>query len=439
MTPSKRLEDILHAAIAAAGPDKAIRNKMQLSGDTLTIDGRPYDLSQYDGIVLLGAGKASAAMAKVAEDILGDRIKRGLVVTKYDHREDLKYTEIMEAAHPVPDAAGVEASARLIELAQSLGKRDLALVLISGGASALTPAPRSPVTLEQKQEATRQLLECGATIHEINAIRKHLSRFKGGLLADTLHPATAVSLIISDVVGDDLDVIASGPTAPDASTCSDCIDILSRYELMESMPSPVMEMLKCSTSETLKPNAPCFGGVQNVICAGNRQALLAAADHATQQGYTPLILTSRMEGEAREVAKMLASVAREIAHDNAPVQAPACILAGGEPTVTIRGKGKGGRNQELALAAAMALEDLPEAPRIVLGSIGTDGTDGPTDAAGAILAPGTLKQARDLGHNPHYHLTENDAYTMLGDVNALAMTGPTGTNVMDVVGVLIDK
>ena len=438
MPRTKHLHEIMNAAITAAGPEHALRSRINVQGETLTIAGRDYDLRNFDRIRLLGAGKASAAMAKVAEDILGDLIHDGVVVTKYGHGVDLVHTRVMEASHPVPDAAGQKASAALLAKARECGERDLVLALISGGASALTPAPRPPVTLDEKQHATRLMLECGATIHEINAVRKPPSLFKGGLLAEALAPATVVSLIISDVVGDDLDAIASGPTAPDASTCTDCLAILDRYDLRYRMPASVREMLESQKFETLKPGADCFAGVHNVICAGNKQGLQAAADKARSLGYSPLVLTSRLEGEAKEVAKTLAAIARDVALEGLPVKAPACLLAGGEPTVTIRGKGKGGRNQELALAAALALEGREESGRITAGSVGTDGTDGPTDAAGAILLPGILKAARDRGHDPHLHLTNNHAYPILDEIGALVRTGPTGTNVMDVVGFLVE-
>lgn len=438
MSTTDTLRQIMDAAITAASPAHALHSALNLQGDTLTIAGRAYDLRDYDRIRLLGAGKAAAAMAVAVEDILGDRIHDGLVVTKYGHDARPERTRVLEASHPVPDEAGVAASSALLDRARDCGERDLVLTLISGGASALTPAPRPPVTLDEKQRATRLMLECGATIHEINAVRKHLSLFKGGLLAQTLVPATVVSLIISDVVGDDLDVIASGPTAPDASTCADCLAILNRYGLAARMPAPVREMLETRRFETLKPGAACFAHVHNVVCAGNRQGLLAAANKARALGYAPLVLTSRLEGEAREVARTLASIARDVALDGMPVRAPACLLAGGEPTVTIRGQGKGGRNQELALAAALALEGRAEATRITTGSVGTDGTDGPTDAAGAILPPEALERARSRGHDPRWHLANNDAYPLLDDIGALVRTGPTGTNVMDVVGFLVD-
>jgi len=428
------------AAVAAVSPGPALRAAMRLDGDRLTVDGANYDLARFRRVLLLGAGKGAAAMAEAVEAILGDRIARGLVVTKYGHGLPLERTEVLESGHPVPDEAGVLAAGRLLELAESATAADLVLCLISGGASALIPAPREPVTLTDKQEATRRLLECGASIHEINAIRKHLSRIKGGRLARALEPATVATLIISDVVGDDLDVIASGPTAPDHSTFADCRTILDRHALCGRVPSSVEALIDAGCAgredETRKAGDSCFARVRNVVVAGNSMALGGAARAARELGYEPVIVDRAMQGEARDKARELVRLAGECAAGRGPAAPPVCLLAGGETTVTIRGAGKGGRNQEFALAAGIALAEqggLRE--RVSVLALGTDGTDGPTDAAGGLILPDTIPPERLA--RARAALDANDAYTFLAEAGTLLKTGPTRTNVMDVAALLI--
>lgn len=322
-----------------------MRAALSLSDDILKVDGREYDLSQFDRILVIGAGKASAAMAEALEEILDDRLHGGIIATKYDHGLQLTKTKVMESGHPVPDHAGELASKELLAIAGDTTVKDLVFCLLSGGASAIVPAPRQPVTLPIKQAVTRKLLECGATINEINAIRKHLSNFKGGHLAKSLEPSTVITLIISDVVGDYLDVIGSGPTAPDESTFLDCQAILDKYALCADIPDEVNTLISdgCAGNapETCKQGDSCFNRVQNVIIAGNSMAVNGAAETAQKLGYTPVVVDYAMEGEAREVAASLIHKAGEYCDGAMDLKPPVCLLAGGETTVTIKGKGKG--------------------------------------------------------------------------------------------------
>jgi hydroxypyruvate reductase len=377
-------------------------------------------------------------MAKAVEEILGDHLTSGRIIVKYGYGMPLDKTHIMEAGHPIPDEAGLEAAGSLLHTIGECGEEDLIICAFSGGGSALLPAPRPPLSLDEKQRTTRLLLESGATIDEINAIRKHLSRSKGGWLAKTAYPAALVSLLLSDVVGDRLDVIASGPTVPDGTTFEDCISIVEKYQLAEKLPKAVMTVFQQgaagSIPETPKKGDEVFSKVQNLIVGNNRNALLAAQEQAISLGYNTMILSSQIEGEAREVAQVFASIGKEISQSGLPIAPPACVLAGGEPTVTIRGEGKGGRNQELALACAISIDGWD---RIALLSAGTDGTDGPTDAAGAMVSGVTCQDARQKGLDPYAYLASNDSYSFFESLGDLVMTGPTRTNVMDIICMLI--
>jgi glycerate 2-kinase len=377
-------------------------------------------------------------MAGALEDLLGDRLTDALVVVKYGHTVPLKRTEVVEAGHPVPDQAGLDAAERLLQLLEGCTEDDLVICALSGGASALLPAPAFPLDLHQKQVVTQALLQCGATVGEINTLRKHLSRIKGGGLARAAYPATLVSLILSDVIGDRLDVIASGPTFPDESRFADCLAIVERYGLSSRIPDAVWRFLREGDAglhpETAKTGDPIFAGILNRIVGNNRAALLAAKACAESLGLSTILLSSCMEGEAREVGRLLASIGKEAGLSAHPVAVPACVLAGGETTVTLRGRGKGGRSQELALSAAMALDGWS---RVSLLAAGTDGTDGPTDAAGAFADGSTCTRARTVGMNPEEYLSRNDAYPFFQRLGDLLITGPTRTNVMDLVCLLI--
>jgi len=416
---------IFKAALAAADPAGAVTRRLA-----------SRDYSAYRNIYVVGAGKAGASMARAAERVLGRRITAGLVNVKYGHVAKLRRIELNECGHPVPDSRGVAGADRIARIAQSAGRDDLVICLISGGASALLPLPAEPVSLEEKQAVTRLLLACGANIHEINAIRKHISRVKGGQLARLAYPATVEALLLSDVIGDDLDVIGSGPTAPDASTFASAAAILDRYEIRERVPQAVRERIAAGVAgaipETPKPGDAIFRRVRNTIVGSNRLALDAARDRARALGFRTLVLSSTIEGETREIARMHAAIAREIAASGQPVKPPACIVTGGETTVTIRGNGLGGRNQEFALAAAIDMAGLRDA---VVLSAGTDGTDGPTDAAGAIADGQTLERNGDAAR----FLADNDSYHYFESLGDLVMTGPTHTNVADVRILLVGE
>jgi glycerate 2-kinase len=426
--------EIFRAALAAANAGNAVRKHLSVQSNSIKAGTVRLPLRNINRIFLVGAGKAAVQMAASVEEIVGTRLTRGMVVTKQGHATvPLNRVEIIEAGHPIPDQAGVRASGTIRALLRELNARDLVLVAISGGASALLSAPAEPITLHAKQKTTDLLLRAGATIHELNAVRKHISTLKGGQLASLAYPATVVSLILSDVIGDPPDVIGSGPTAPDPSTFADAIAVLAKFGLLNRIPSAVRERLEQGArgeiEETPKPGDPVFKHVHNVIIGSNRLALDAAAQEAKMRGFHPVILSSAIDGETREVARTHAQILREVALSGHPVRSPACILSGGETTVTIQGKGKGGRNQEFALAAAFEIDGFPN---LVVLSAGTDGTDGPTDAAGAIATGDTIRRARQRGLDPMKHFSENDPYPFFDALGGLIKTGPTGTNVMDI-------
>jgi glycerate 2-kinase len=436
---NKILEAIFRAGLRAVDPERAVRRYVRRKGNRLFVGDCSYSLDRFKRVLLIGAGKGTAPMAKALEDILGDWLSNGWIIVKYGHGMPLKKTHSMEAGHPIPDEAGLRATETLLSQARECTEEDLIICAFSGGGSALLPAPSPPIDLDQKQESTRLLLECGATINELNAVRKHLSRSKGGWLAKTAYPATLISLILSDVIGDPLDVIASGPTVADESTYSDCMEIIERYDLTNRLPASVMEYFKQGVAgrvpETPKVGDPVFSKVQNLIVGNNREALLAAREHADSLGYNILVLSSQIEGEAREVAQVFAAIGKEIRQAGLPISPPACVLAGGEPTVTIHGSGKGGRNQELALAFAIAVDGWEG---INLLSAGTDGTDGPTDAAGALVSGLTCRRAQQAHLNPQAFLSANDSNSFFESLGDLLKTGPTRTNVMDIICMLID-
>ncbi len=438
-TARQALCDIAHAAIAAVDPETAVHRHVQRKDHLLIVDNTEYDLEQFRNIYLIGAGKATAPMARAMEDILHEHLSQGMIVVKHGHGLTLRHTTILEAAHPVPDEAGLQASEKILECLTQANADDLVVCLLSGGASALLPAPLPPLNLEDLRQTTQLLLQCGASIDEINALRKHLSRIKGGRLAERAAPATLISLLLSDVIGDKPEVIASGPTVPDTTSFQDCHRIIQKYHLAPRLPDSVNQVIRDGLAgaleETPKPGNAIFSRTQQVLVGNNRQALEAAATRARQLGYTPLILTSCLAGEAKEAAEFIAAIGKEVVLSQNPLPAPACILAGGETTVTIRGTGKGGRNQELALAAAIALEGWPH---LHLISLGTDGTDGPTDAAGAFASGDSLRRAANQQLDPHQFLANNDAYNFFQPLNDLLITGPTRTNVMDLICLLID-
>ena len=429
---------IFHAGVKAADPVITVKQHFRVEDGILSVENRTYDLTRYKGVYVVGAGKASAAMAKPIERILGDRIKASAINVKYGHDVPLKIIRVNEAGHPVPDEAGLKGTKQIIQLLQQTGDKDLVICLISGGGSALLPCPAEGLTLENKQRVTRHLLEIGANIHEINAVRKHISQVKGGQLARLVYPSTLISLILSDVIGDKLDSIASGPTAPDTSTFSDCLHILDKYNIKQKIPAAVLEHLergsKSEIEETPKADDPAFKKTQNAIIGSNILAVKAAREKAKELNYHSLIHSSFVEGEAKEVGKVHAALAKEILSTGSPVPRPACVISGGETTVTIRGKGLGGRNQEFVLAAAIEIDGLED---VVILSGGTDGTDGPTDAAGALADGETVRRAKAQGLDAEYHLRENDSYRFFKPLGDLLITGPTYTNVMDLQLVIV--
>jgi hydroxypyruvate reductase len=367
-------------------------------------------------------------MAKAVERALGRRIEGGLVNVKYGHVAKLRRVELNECGHPVPDDPGIRGARRIFEIASQASADDLIVCVISGGGSALMPLPADGITLDEKQATTKLLLACGASIHEINAVRKHISRIKGGQLARAAAPAQVISLLLSDVIGDDPDVIGSGPTAPDASTFARAGQILEKYGIEDRVPAPVRERIGRGVRGELEDTPKRLDNVHNLVVGSNLLAVDAAASAAKELGYRTMVLSTFVEGETREVARMHAAILKEIAQHGRPLQRPACVITGGETTVTLRGDGKGGRNQEFVLAAAM---DLAGVPGVTVLSGGTDGTDGPTDAAGAVADGESIARAAQLGLNAQDFLARNDAYNFFGPLNDLLMTGPTNTNVMD--------
>ena len=422
---------IWEAALDAANPATCIHNSLRIHNNVLSVGGREL---RIDGkLIVIGAGKAASRMAQVVEEMLGARITGGLVVTKYEHALPLQRIRQVEAGHPIPDEAGVGAVREMLELLKGLRAEDIVLCLLSGGGSALWPAPAEGITLAQKQEVTSLLLRAGATILELNAVRKHLSSIKGGQLAARAAPAQLVSLIMSDVIGDPLDFIASGPTAPDTTSFPEALAIIQKYAV--AVPAAVTERLQAGARgqipDTPKVGDPLFRNVDNLIIANNRLLVDAAARKASALGFKTVILGTEVEGEAKDVGGFFAAIAKEIGRTGNPVSPPACVLAAGETTVTVRGRGLGGRNQEMALAWAIAMASRATAIPCCFASVATDGSDGPTDAAGGLVDPLTSRRAVDLGLVPSRYLMDNDSRNFLKATGDLIVTGPTQTNLMD--------
>ncbi len=423
---------ILDAAIAAGDARRLTGRALRLEGSRLTVGGRAFDLARLRRIVVVGAGKASAEMATAVEDVLGERVTAGLVVVKDARGARGSRVRVVEAGHPLPDERGRAAADEILGLVTAAGPDDLVLCLISGGGSALLPLPVPGVSLAEKQAVTRLLLEAGATINELNAVRKHLSALKGGQLARAAAPAPVVALLLSDVIGDPLDVIASGPTAADPTTFADALAVLDRFGLRARLPAAARRQLEAGARgelpETPKPGDPLFARVTNMVVGNNGLVAAAAADEARRLGYTPLLLTRSLQGEAREAARVFAAILRDAALTGTPVPRPGCLIAAGETTVTVRGPGKGGRCQEFCLALAPLLAGLGG---VLVLAAGTDGSDGPTDAAGAVADGTTAGRARRSRLDPRAALGANDAYSFFGALGDLVVTGPTGTNLMD--------
>jgi glycerate 2-kinase len=427
---------LLETAISAVDPRQLLRSRVTLRNATLTIDDLQLHLTDYRRIIVVGGGKASGAMAESLEDLLGPRIDAGLINVPEGSsrlRKD-RIIEVNEAGHPIPTEQGQRGVTRILDLLKTVDEATLVIFLLSGGGSALLPSPPPGVTLDEQKQVTNLLLKCGATINEINVVRKHVSRIKGGRLAVASYPATLLCLILSDVIGDPLSSIASGPTVPDPSTYADAIHVLQRYGIWEDTPPAVRLLLdegvRGRREESPKPGDPRFAKVRNVVLGNNAVALEAAARQATALGFTPLLLSSYVSGEARHVGTVFAAIARELMVRDNPVPKPAVLLAGGETTVTVTGTGRGGRNGELALNASLGLAGLDG---VALASVGTDGIDGVSDSAGAIVDGFTLERARALDLNPLDYLQNNDSHHFFHPLKDLLYTGPTGTNVNDLL------
>ena len=486
---------VLEAALRAVDPQEAVRDHVARDGDLLRIGPQSYCLDEIGRVIVVGGGKAGAPMAAAVAEIVGDRISAGVVNVKYGHTasagdwqvrfegrspdvilsgserqsplRNQKSEEspchrraaagvpdpprvagpitLIEAGHPLPDTAGQAGAGRIVSLLQGLTDRDLVIVLLSGGGSALLPLPAPGLTLADLQALTDVLLRCGATINEINAVRKHCSRIAGGQLARLAAPAQVATLILSDVVGSPLDSIASGPTVPDPTTCADALAVLHRYDIADQVPAGVRYHLQRGAAgvfpDTPKPGDPLFGRVNNVVIGDNASAGRAAVAEARRLGFQSSLLTTFVQGEVREVGRVVAGLAQGIVCGQSDFVPPACLVLGGETTVTIRGAGKGGRNQELALAAAIELDGYklqsdslrPSGAEVAVVSLATDGNDGPTDAAGGIATADTVARGRALGLDARAALAANDSYTCLAALGALIVTGPTNTNVNDLI------
>ncbi len=445
--PSRRgqILSILEAALRAVDPGEALRRSLRRQGDDLIANDTRYSLGRFQRVFVIGFGKAAAPMGQAAAEILGEWLTSGLLVTKVGHGGTHarlpQAVTLLESAHPIPDAAGVAAAQRIADLARQATADDLVLCLISGGGSALLTLPAEGLTLADLQATTAALLRCGASIDEINTLRKHLSQVAGGQLAKLATPATLLSLVLSDVVGSPLDVIASGPTVPDRSSWADAWDVVERRGLQAALPDQVLEHLRAGLAgqiaDTPKASDAAFALTQTLVIGDNAIAAQAAQQRATELGFNARVLTTFLEGEAREVAKVAVAFGREVVAHGRPVAAPACLILGGETTVTLRGQGTGGRNQELALAAALTLDRLPEKQRIVVVSLATDGTDGPTNSAGGLVDGTTVGRGSAIGIDAATHLADNNSNPYLEAVDDLLVTGPTQTNVNDLVFVFV--
>ena len=420
---------ILAASIRAVEPGAAVERFVRRSGNIVNVAGRSYDLAAFGRVYLLGIGKAALGMSTSLARILGTRLQAGLVITKHASEVPQLPFTILEGGHPIPDILSLEAGQKTIEFVSGLAANDLLFCLISGGGSALVTTPMNAVSLEDMQALTSLLLAGGARIDEINSLRRRLEQLKGGGLVQASNGATIVSLILSDVVGNQLEAIASGPTAPDPTYRSNILALVEKYGLRGKVPDPILSAME-QAPETPKPGDPIFQKVQNIVVGSCLLAAQAALKQAEQELFNPYLLRIDLQGEARQTAFELATTLRQAKKTGDPVPRPACIVAGGETTVTVTGKGKGGRNTELALAAVTELADFPD---VMLITLATDGEDGPTDAAGAVVTGATYRQAAALNLHPDDFLSRNDSYSFFAELDDLLKPGPTGTNVNDLV------
>lgn len=429
---------ILQAGINAVNPYDIIKKSLRLANSILSISTTTgkrlkYNLKDFNRIVVVGAGKGTALMTKALEDLLGDWIESGHIIVQYGYSVNLRKITCSEAGHPIPDFNGLKGTQKIITILEKCKHQDLVFCLISGGGSSLMIQPLNIISLRELQECTEKLILCGANINEINTVRKHISRIKGGQLAKKAYPAKVITLIISDVIGDPLDVIASGPTVPDKTKFSNADQIIRKYNLRKSMGRSVLHVIqkgcKGQIPETPKPWDTVFQNVTNLIICNNQDMLLASQKRAMGLGYNTKILTSFLSGDIKDITEYFVSIYRKIIFDKSMIKKPVCILSGGEPTVAVRGKGLGGRNQELALNFALEIKNNPF---LFFLSVGTDGTDGPTDAAGAFVTGNTVSKAENGKIYSHNYLINNDSYHYFEKAGGLIKTGITGTNVMDV-------
>jgi glycerate-2-kinase len=432
---------VLEAALNSVDPHKAVLNNLKIVDGKLRVGNFEASLDDLRKIVVIGGGKAGGAMAEAVESVLGDRVSGGCVnvLQGTEFRYNLKKIRLQGASHPIPNNDGVRGVAEMLMLSSSMREKDLVICLISGGGSALMPYPAEGISLKDKQDVTSRLLMKGATIDDLNAVRKHLSAIKGGQLARRCYPTRVVSLILSDVVGDPLDTIASGPTSPDTTTFRNAVDVLKKYKLWDDICSQVRERLEYGVKkvivETPKPGDEIFNHVTNIIVGNNSIAAESAAEAAEALGYNSLIVSTMVEGEAAEVGTVLAGIARELAAKGRPLKPPAAVIVGGETTVNVRGSGRGGRNQELALSLARRITGL----KAVAASLATDGIDGPTEASGAIVDGETSTKASKAGLSIEKFLAENDSHSFFKKIGDTIVTGPTGTNVNDLVLIITSE
>jgi glycerate 2-kinase len=430
----------LEFAINSVNPKSIITSKLSLEDRTLRVQEYAFNLALYKRVYVVGGGKAAGSMAEALEEILGKHITSGIVNVPYGCQSKTKIIKLNEASHPLPDQAGVDGTRQILEIAEKAEADDLVICLISGGGSSLMSYPREGISIEDKRKLTVALLRSGATINEINTVRKHISGFKGGWLAKKAYPATVLNLILSDVIGDSLDAIASGPTVPDSTTFADAKQVLEKYGLYANSPSSIRKVLSDGEQgvieETPKAKDKAFSKVYNVIVGNNRTASLALCENLKSGGLNTILLTATLEGEARCAGAKLASIANEILSSQNPASKPVAIVAGGETTVKVTGDGLGGRNQELVLSAALELKKNADSA-VVVASVGTDGVDGPTDAAGAIVDQYTCARAAESGLEPELFLANNDSYNFFAKLGDLVFTGQTGTNVNDMSLIIV--
>lgn len=434
------LERVAERVLSELAPERCLAQALRFHGGQLLAGPHRYELRRFRRLVVVGFGKAAARMARGLEGVLGPHISEGFVITADGCAVPTERVEVVEAGHPLPDARTIQASQRLLHLVEEAGAEDLVVVLVSGGGSALFELPAPGLSLEDLVHTTALLLRSGATIYELNSVRKHLSAVKGGRLAQAAHPAKVLALILSDVPGDELGTIASGPLAPDPTTFAQAVAILQGKGLWESLPQAVRDHLvaglRGAHPETPKPEAPFFRNVRHVLVGSGGTALALAERAGKEMGFRPRVLTRTLRGEAREVAKVFAALAEEELWFGRPRRPPALLLAAGETTVTVKGTGLGGRNQELALSFALEVRGLSG---VALLALATDGKDGPTDATGAIVDGRTWERIKAAGLDPERALRENDSHRALAAAGDLLKTGPTGTNVADLVVLAVER